>query len=248
MAEDDIGRLTKRFAELAERADRSSIWQYSKFLTIAEQAELLKLRLPVPVTLCGGIDGAERRIACFGSEALMGCEPEPPIECVRISPLNPRFSGELTHRDYLGALMALGVTRDVMGDIIVSGSEAYLFCLDQIAAYMIDELHEVGRTSVKAELSDPPESTSESGEEISIVIASERLDALIAAVWKLPREEAKALCEKGLVYVDSRLRERAGDRIDEGAAVSVRGRGRFIYVGLDRETKKGKLRVRVKKL
>ena len=124
MAEDDIGRLKKRFAELAERADRSSIWQYSRFLTIAEQAELLKLRLPVPVTLCGGIDGAERRIACFGSEALMGCEPEPPVECVRISPLNPRFSGELTHRDFLGALMALGVTRDVMGDIIVSGSEA----------------------------------------------------------------------------------------------------------------------------
>lgn len=247
MAEDDIGRLKKRFAEMAERAYSGSVWQYTKFLNTAEQSELLKLRLPVPVTLWGGIEGAERRIACFGSEELMGCAPEPGVECVKISPLSARFSGELGHRDYLGALMALGIEREVTGDIIVSGKDAYVFCLPAIARLIVDELTEVGRTSVCAKLSEPPEEAAQGGEETSVVIASERLDALIAAVWKLPREEAKALCERGLVYVDSRLRERAGDRLNEGAAVSVRGKGRFIYLGLDRETKKGKLRVRIKK-
>lgn len=232
-------QLKKRFQELYDRAERTGTVRSTKFLTVAEQSELLSLHLPC--VLDGGYYGAERRAAVFGGEAA-------DIVCLRISPVSRKFSDELGHRDFLGSLMALGINRDVLGDIIVRGNDGYLFCLGSIADYIIENLTEVKRTTVACSVAEPPENTDGGGEERSIVVASERLDAVISAVWKLPREEAKALCEKGLVFVNSRIVEKGGASIPEGAAVSVRGRGRFVYLGLERETKKGRLRVSVRVL
>lgn len=129
MAEQMDRPLMKRFEELACRADRQGVWTDTEFLTLAEQAVLLRMRLPVPVSLHGGYPDAERRLAAFGSEALFGFSYAPPIVCVRMAPAAERFADALTHRDFLGALMGLGVRREVMGDIRVEGSTGYLFCL-----------------------------------------------------------------------------------------------------------------------
>ncbi len=243
MAEDDIGRLKNRFFELSERAERTCTWQETRFLTMAEQSVLLSMRLPA--ALFGGYEGAERRIAYFGSEEQTGYPYEPPISCIRIAPVNSRFADDLTHRDFLGALMALGIVREMLGDILIKDNCGYLFCLESIAPHIIENLTEVKRTCVRCELGEPPRDADMGGEVKSFVVPSERLDALICAVWKLPRGEAKALCERGLVYVDSRLCEKAGAALNENAVVSVRGRGRFRFLGLERETKKGRLRVNV---
>lgn len=244
MAEDDRRQLIKRFEEIAERAERTYVPQETKFLNMAEQSDLLGIHTSVPYFLTGGYDGAERRIAVFGLDG-PGDGYEPPIACVRIAPASKKFADDLTHRDFLGSLMALGMTREVLGDIVVKEGEGFLFCLSPIADYVIENLKEVKRTSVRCGYSELPESAGSRGEEKTFVVASERLDAVIAAVWKLPREEAKTLAEKGLVYVDSRLETKAGSKIPEDAIVSVRGRGRFRFHGAEYETKKGKLRVRV---
>ena len=223
MAEDDIELLKKRFSELAARADRTGALTRTRFLNAAEQSLLLSLRLPASVHLTGGYDGAERRAAVFG-----GGEPE-----------------ELGHRDYLGAALARGITRELVGDVIVTEACAYFICMEPAASVLEEGLCEVRRTAVKCERCALPAETASEGEERSIVVASARLDALVAAVWKLPREEAKALCERGLVFVDSRLAAKGGASVPEGANISVRGHGRFKYLGLERETKKGKLRVKV---
>lgn len=228
-----------RFKELALRAEKTGAPQETRFLNMAEQSELISLKLPAE--FFGGFEGAERRIAVFGAEEGY----VPPVACVRISPASKRFAPALSHRDFLGALMALGLTREMLGDIIVSDGEAYLFCMDSVADYIARELTEVGRAAVSCGRCEAPSSVSKGGSEISVVTASERLDAVIAAVWKLPREEAKLLCEKGMVFVNARLTEKAGAALPEGAAVSVRGKGRFTYLGVERETKKGRLRVRI---
>ncbi len=245
MAEDDYGQLKKRFAELAERAERSLTYTQTRFLNMAEQSTLLGMRLPVPVTLFGGFPDAERRIAVFGSEEAAGYAFEPPIVCLCIRPAGAKFADELTHRDFLGSLMALGITREMLGDIVVNNNCGYLFCLDTAAEYVERNLAEVKHTAVRCEKAELPEGAVAVGEERSLVVASERLDAVIAAVYKLSREEAKTLCEKGLVFIDSRLALKAGAAIPENSTVSVRGRGRFRYTGMERETKKGKLRVLV---
>ncbi len=235
----DTEQLKKRFAELHARAGKTGVPAASKFLNIAEQSELAASKLPAE--LYGGYDGAERRVAVFG--AFEGYEP--PIVCVRISPVSKRFADELTHRDLLGALMALGVTRETLGDIIVTDNEGYLICLAAIADYIIKNLEEVKRTSVRCELSPVPETRGPGGGEISVVVPSERLDAVVAAVYRLSREDAKAAVFKGLVFVDSRQVLKAGAALNEGAAVTFRGKGRFTFLGVERETKKGRLRVRV---
>lgn len=245
MAEDDIRQLIKRFTELCDRAQNNYSYTHSRFLNLAEQAVLSSIRPKLDYFLDGGYPRAERRIAVFGNEELTGAPFQSPIECVLIRPAGAKFSEELTHRDYLGALMALGMSREMLGDIVVSGGCGYLFCLDTAARFVVENLTEVRRTAVRCQSGALPEGAASSGEERTVVVASERLDALISAVYKLSREDAKQLCEKGLVYIDSALVQKGGATIQKGSIVSVRGKGRFVYLGSVLTTKKGKLRVRV---
>lgn len=245
--EEDIRQLQKRFAELAARANGRGRYTYTQFLTLAEQDVLQTMarQLDAPFVWMGGYEAAERRLACFGREEDMGYPPESPICCLSIAPASKKFAGDLGHRDFLGSLMALGIKRQLLGDIQIVDGVGYLFCLEEIAPYLCENLISVGRTTVRCESCDPPEQLSLPPEPIEVVVASERLDALIAAVWKLSRNQAQELLERGMVFIDGRLVENASHTLREGDVVSVRHQGRFRYEGTLRETKKGRLRVSV---
>lgn len=246
--EEEIRQLQKRFTELAARADGRGRYTYTQFLTLAEQDVLQKQARTLPTTFrwMGGYEGAERRLACFGREEDMGYPPESPVQCIMIAPANKKFAGELGHRDFLGSLMGLGIKRQLLGDIQIVDGVGYLFCLEEIAPYLCDNLVSVGRTTVRCEGCEPPAQLSQPPEPCDLVVASERLDALIAAVWRLSRSEAQELLEKGMVFIDGRLVESPSHPLKEGDVVSVRHRGRFRYEGMLRETKKGRLRVCVR--
>ena len=69
----------------------------------------------------------------------------------RLSAVHYRsFFGEPGHRDYLGALLASGISRDRLGDILISGSDAWVFCLERAGEILCGELHRVRRTEVTA--------------------------------------------------------------------------------------------------
>jgi RNA-binding protein YlmH len=139
--------LKRRFAELSQRAYSSGVPVYTAFLNIAEQALLQSLRLPAcPYALWGGAEGCERRVARFSlREADDG---EWPIKCLLIEPRGKKFSEALTHRDFLGAVLALGIERGTVGDIVVREKSAYLLCLEGVARFIADNLGEVRRTAV----------------------------------------------------------------------------------------------------
>ncbi len=240
--------LKNRFAELAARAAGRGVWTYSEFLTLAEQDELIGMErsLPCPVALTGGLPAPERKIAVFGSEDFIGYPAAPPIVCLRISPLQQKFADSLTHRDFLGSLMALGIRREVLGDIEVLENVGYLMCLDTVSRYIMENLSEVRRTSVRCELTEPPAEVSALPGVSELVVASERLDAAVAAVYRLSRSQAQELISGEKVFISGRLARSASADIREGAVISVRGYGRFIYEGVSRETRKGRLRVRVR--
>ena len=113
--------LKKRFAELARRSAARGIWVCSEFLTLAEQDALAQSAraLDAPYVLSGGFDGAERKLAAFGSEALCGRAADFPLAFLDVRPKAPKFAESLTHRDYLGALMSLGMRREVLGALLV---------------------------------------------------------------------------------------------------------------------------------
>lgn len=246
--DEDIRQLQKRFTELAARADGRGRYTYTQFLTLAEQDVLQKQARGLATTFqwMGGYEAAERRLACFGREEDMGYPPESPVQCVKMAPANKKFAGDLGHRDFLGSLMGLGIKRQLLGDIQILEGAGYLFCLEEIAPYICENLVSVGRTTVHCEVCTPPEKLCEPPEPTEVVVASERLDALIAAVWRLSRSDAQELLEKGMVFIDGRLVENAAHTLKEGDVISVRHQGRFRYEGALRETKKGRLRVSVR--
>jgi len=237
----------RRIEELSARAAARGCWTNTEFLTTAEQDLACRAKLDAPCRLVGGYEGAERRVAQFGSEALCGYEAEAPIVCLLIAPLAPKFAEALCHRDFLGSLMGLGVRREVLGDILIQDTSAYLFCLESIADYIAEQLVQVRRTPVTVSRADGlPPFLITPPEKVGLVVGSERLDALTAAVWKLSRAEGKKLVEDGRVFVNSRLVENPAFELKSGDMVSVRGYGRFLYEGAAAETRKGRLHVEVR--
>lgn len=248
VAMDDLTLFKNRMTEKAEAAYRKGIWCYSHFLTVAEQGELKKLRLPVGVSLYGGYDHAERRIAVFGNANELGYEATLPVVFLKISPLAEKFADELTHRDFLGSLMGLGIKRETLGDILLDGNIAYLVCLESIADYIQTQLSTVRHTSVSCELTDClPENALPKLTQEEVLTASERLDALIAAVWHLSRNAAQGLIAGEKVFCDSVLITSASFVPKTGSLISVRGAGRFRYDGVLRSTKKGRNVISVQK-
>lgn len=242
--ENELELTKKRLSELARRAEKRGIPVESDFLTPAEQLELTRMRCE-PYVFDGGYEQAERRCAVF--LPWDGCEWESGIVCLEIAPSNEKFAEPLTHRDYLGALMALGIKRETMGDIVIQGKRAYLFCLDSIAPYITGQLEEVRRTRVKAivvepETIEPPEPPKET----SVNVQSARLDSLVAAVYKLSRGEAQKLFERELVLVNSLPPKSPGMPAKEGDVISVRGHGRFAFVAEAGETRKGRVKALVR--
>ena len=248
LMEPDLRRLQNRFAELAARAARQNRYAFTPFLSLAEQDALLCMTrtLEAPVTLFGGFDGAERRLACFGDESALGYPPVFPLCCLCIAPAAQKFAADIGHRDFLGALMALGVKRETLGDILVQNRTGWLFCLEEIAPWLCENLTAVGRTAVVCAPSDPPETATALPAPKEAVVSSERLDGLISAVWSLSRSRSKEYFDRELVFVNGRLAGSPAKIPAPGDVISVRGLGRFRYEGLSRETRKGRLRVTVR--
>ncbi|MDO4265815.1 MAG: YlmH/Sll1252 family protein [Eubacteriales bacterium] len=170
------------------------------------------------------------------------------LACIRIRARSEKFADALTHRDYLGALMNLGIERDQTGDILVDGTEAWIFCTTGVAGLITDELTRVRHTAVECERVSPAEcSLFPKFEAMSVNVASERLDALVSAVFKLSRGVSAELIAAEKVFADGRILRQSGASLKEGMRISVRGYGKFIYDGMEHETKKGRLYVKVRK-
>ena len=232
----------KRFEDLAGRSSERGYCVYSDFLGISEISELFTCRFPVSVNLWGGYDGAERSVACFGDREYFGDNTDYPIKCILIEPVNQKFADELTHRDFLGSLMGLGIRREVLGDIIISENCGFLFCLDTIADYILENLTQVKHTTIECKITDEiPQNALPQPENIELIVSSERLDVIVAAVYNLSRSKALPYFEHERVFINGKVERRASAVANMGDKISVRGFGRFIYNGVLRHTKKERL-------
>ncbi len=239
----------KRILDLANRCDRSGIYTFSDFMGINEQAlffEMVPELSFVPYTLFGGGEDCERRMVRFGSPEMLGYEEDFPIRCLTIRPLAQKFADDLTHRDFLGALMHLGIDRDVLGDIIVRDNIAYLFCEDSIAEFLAEHLDKVKHTSVTCTVgTECPAEAKPIFSEEELVVSAARCDSVVAKAYKLSRSESARLFAAKRIFVNGRQCENPGSVLKEGDVVSIRGFGKFIFDGIRTETKKGRIRVKI---
>lgn len=241
--------LQKRFSELAKKAYNSGIFLFSDFLGLMEQSAFFEVEptlRPYGYTIYGGCEGCERVMIRFGKEEELGYTIPFPIKVIKAEPVSWKFADKLTHRDFLGALMNLGIDRRVLGDIVIRDNIGYIFVTDDIADFIISELSRAKHTDLSLSLIDSlPEGELFKVERRIVQANGERIDAIIAKVFSLSREEAQTLFRKKLVYIDGSLTE-APDKIPkEGAVISARGYGRMIYRGYSTRSKKGKLNIEV---
>lgn len=241
--------LKNRLKDLAGKSYQSNCYTFTGFLSLSDLADFYEIEREldfVPYALSGGYPGAERVVLRFGSEALFGYEEAFPITCVQIQPLVPKFADELSHRDFLGALMNLGIERSTMGDIILKENTGWLFCLETIAPFIIEQLTKIKHTNVTCFIAEEiPIEKEEDLEEIKIQINSERIDAVAAKVYQLSRSESIELFRQKKVFINGRLCENNSCLLKEKDTISVRGYGKFIFAGNQNLSKKGKINASV---
>ena len=245
----DTELLKKRFLELARKADNSGFFTFTDFLGLAEQAAFNEVKRDlrgISYTTFGGAEGAERVMLRFGSEDELGYSLPFPISVIKIEPISQKYADKLTHRDFLGAILALGIEREVLGDIAIIDNVGYVFAKEDIADYIADNLTQVKRTDVRSEISESiPEGRLYRTERKLIQVSGERLDAVIAKVFALSRDDAQSLFKKRLVFVDGRQIDSTSYTPKENEKVSVRGHGRFIYIGEQSLSRKGKINLAI---
>lgn len=241
--------LQKRFVELANRSYTQNMFIFTEFLSLPEldlYYRILPQLIFAGVTVFGGSEGVDRKVIRFGNPKELGYEEEFPIVCIAIEPILEKFGEELNHRDYLGALMNLGIERENLGDIYIKGKCGYVFCLERIAPYIMETLSQVRHTHVKTRiLQCNNDIIKKEIEEMTILSSSERIDGIIAKVYHLSRSQSIELFRGKKIYVNSRLCENNSYQMKDKDVVSVRGYGKFVYNGVNNLTKKGKLSVNV---
>lgn len=235
--------LQKRLIELSRTAYMRGIVTFSDFLNLNELNILHtipKNQLQSGYETYGGYHLAERQMVAFLPDALY-YDYRYPFQVIEISPLNQRFSEELTHRDYLGAVMNLGIERCKLGDIMIDGKNAFLFVRDELAEYVIKNLTRIRHTSVQVTVAaEFLESYEPKYEEVKGTIASVRLDTVLSLAYPLSRSKLTDCIESGRVFVNGKLITSNGYRLKEGDIISVRKMGRIVYDGVLSETKKGR--------
>lgn len=268
--------LKRHLLDLADMAWQRNIITFSDFLNLNEQNIYHNTRKEfcfVQSKTFGGYESAERQMVAFIPDALSytaenavsewtddtagegayTCGSLPgnynfPLRCLKICPLNIKFSEELSHRDYLGSLMNLGVDRSKLGDILIQDGSAYLFCEEKMADYLRTELTRVRHTTVNAQICDCADLHYEPKlQEITGSVASVRLDALLSLAFHTSRSSLIGLIEGGKTFVNGRLVTSNGCRLKEGDLVSVRGYGRFRYCGVSASSRKGRSFVKLEK-
>jgi len=242
----------KRFVDLAARSYRNNQFTFTGFLGLAEYSDLQDLlRLPGDnpdhidvrcVTAFGGYEGAERVMARFGDPEDMGYEQPFPLCCITIKPLMDKFADELSHRDFLGALMNLGIERSELGDILVRDNSCCLIAKESMAELICRELTRVKHTSVMTEVSERvPQAMEPRLEAATIQAKSGRIDSFVAKVCKLSRSDAAGLFVAGKIFVNGRLMSNESYQLKEGDIISVRGWGRLKFGKAGGSTRKGNL-------
>ena len=236
----------KRMMELGKKAYYRGILTFSDFLDLNQQNILHSLSFRntgVKVETFGGYESAERQMAAFVPEAL-SYEQDYPIACVKIRPLNKKFSEDLTHRDYLGAILNLGIDRSKIGDILLDQEAGYVFCQESMADFLAEELVWIRHTSVQARrLLEEEPLPSPRREEVSGTVASPRLDSVIALAFGSSRNSILGLIEGGKVFVNGKSIVSNAYSIKEGDIVSVRGKGKFQFSSVTNKTKKNRFHV-----
>ena len=221
---------------------------FTHFLNPRQQTlveELLRNAGAQPV-FDGGYDGAERAAVFFLPE-FIACKDIRSQEWFPITALrcDVRGKGVPGHRDYLGAVVNMGIRREMIGDILPDGSGCVIAAAEEVAAFIAENLTRIGGFAVDTHIVALYEliPVEEEKKILRDTVAAPRLDAMVGAAFGMSREKAVRLIEGGLVQLSHRLCVKPSVHVSAGDVISARGQGRAEVAEIGLSTKKGRLPV-----
>lgn len=184
----------------------------------------------------GGYKDAERKVCLIYPEYEIEFKPIVAIRIIK------KGDNKLSHRDYLGSILGLGIKREQIGDIIVTSEGADVIVMENISNFIISNYDKVGSTKINAEIISLShiKLPTENFEEIRCTVSSLRLDNIISAAYKISRSKAQEAIEKGVIYINGIQLLKPEKILKEGDKIVYRGKGKNILISVLGNTNKDK--------
>lgn len=229
---------------------------YTDFLNLHEKniaKKVLAENECTNYTFFGGYEDAERELLIvFPSkidQTMLEKNYKNIIEIIQID-LPQELYSSYEHKDYLSAVMKLGVVRNKIGDILVTKQGSQIICVKELSEYFVNNLSELTRFSKSTISAHPLEDIIKKEinfKEINVILSSLRLDKFVAELGKCSRNKATDLILEGRVFINSENEFKPSKPIKEKDVITIRGKGKFIFDAIERTTKNGKFIVKVQK-
>ena len=255
--------LIDKIEDKARLCSENSMITNSDFLDMHERSVAAGIRLQYPdvkMIFYGVFEDAERTVAVFLPEYIeaencdelrayfSGNPDDNPLAVIRLE--KDKFSPSLSHRDYLGALMGLGIRRETTGDIAVDENGCKMVVLSKIAPFIAENMGKAGRGTLKAEIVPVPaveNSEKPLGVPDSFTVSSMRLDSVVKNAFKVSRSDAVSAIESGVVFINDTECEKPDKKVSAGDKIVFRRKGRIIVNDCSSVSKKGRIIVEITK-
>ncbi len=226
-----IKRFTPEFSEFIDPYKATLI----KELLFSNECEIL---------VYGGHKNAERVKVGFFPEFCEVKIEDFPISIVEIK-YNAKYSRALSHRDFLGSILCMGINRDKIGDIIIEDGYAIVYAEDEIARYIEANLEKVGNTSVRVKILDYYKPKEKDVVEKKITLASMRLDVVISGAFNISRGKVAELIKGEKAFINWKNITSSSHKIEENDLITLRGVGRVKINEILGNTKKDRILVSI---
>ena len=234
-----------KMCDLAQKAENTGRIMYSKFLNPA-QRHLVNDRLSrfSEISFFGGYEDPDRSVAAFKADTWE--ELRYPVKAIKIVPSSKK---QYSHRDYLGSLLGLGITRELIGDIIITEKGAVVAVAEEIADFIMMNLSRVASATVKLSVTEDLGIYARENrfKETSATVSSLRLDCVLSAVANKSRLNSASCISEGIVSVNYEIVKNTSHQIKNGDVISLKGFGKAIVETEGNLTKKGRIHISIKK-
>lgn len=241
--------LLKRILDLAFRAQKTYSVLYTDFIDPfllgrikAHRLELLGLHFHS----YGGLEDSQRHMIGLAHEDLQIIESEFPISYLKVS-VKTGIGKPLSHRDYLGAIMGLGIEREKIGDLIIEEDQGYIIAHRDIGEYIehsLDMVSRYGKVTCEAISQEDIPDLEQAYKTIHATVSSLRADAIIAAGFHLSRSAVTKLIKAGRGLCNGVIITQSSP-IEEGDTCTLRGYGKIKIKELGSTTRKGRIRLEI---
>lgn len=187
----------------------------------------------------GGYQESDRRIMSFNNDY----DIPYPYKMIVIKN-ESRFS-KLAHKDYLGALMSLGINREKFGDLVVDDNKAYVPIFEEVVDYVMSNLIQVGNSPVIINIVEDGYDLKNKYTKIDIIIPSLRIDNFIAKLAKISRVQATEFINKGNVLIDYSKVQSKNKEVTLGQIITIPRVGKFKVGNIIGSTKSGKYKIEI---